>query len=70
MKVKGLKQEHIDNNRNFSVNLENFLRRNKECVIEDIITHKPYHITILYREIDENEEIENIKNQFSKLYYG
>ena len=69
MKTNGLKIKNIDNNRAFDVNLDNFLSRNQNCIIEKIIEHKPYHITILYREIDPNEEINKLKEAFSKLYY-
>jgi len=45
---KVIKQVHIDNQTNFSNNLESFLNRNPDIKIITTILHKPYHITIIY----------------------
>lgn len=52
-----MKQIHIDNFRNFNTNLQDFLDKNKNIEIVKIITHKPYHITIIYNEIEPEETI-------------
>lgn len=50
---KVLKQVHIDNYTDFNRNLDEFLSRHQNIKIEHIITHKPYHITIIYSELIE-----------------
>ena len=45
---KVYKNVNIDNNPDFNRNLSTFLVNNPDIKIEKIITHKPYHITIIY----------------------
>lgn len=42
------KSVHIDNERNFQDNLNKWIKDNPNVKIEHIITHKAYHITIIY----------------------
>ena len=50
---KILKQVHITNEVNFSINLEVFLDDNPNITIINTIVHKPYHVTIIYSELIE-----------------
>lgn len=50
---KVLKQVHIDNHIDFNRDLDRFLAKNANIKIEHIITHKPYHVTIIYSELIE-----------------
>jgi hypothetical protein len=45
---KVLRSICIDNNSSFNDNLQSFLTNNPNIKILNIITHKPYHITIIY----------------------
>ena len=45
------KQVHITNDSSFSNNLDWFLRNHPDMKIEQIIVHKPYHVTIIYSEL-------------------
>ena len=50
---KVLKQVHIDNDYDFSRNLQIFLDANPDLKIIEIIVHKPYRITIIYQVLEE-----------------
>lgn len=50
---KVYRQIHIDNEPHFSDNLGRLLRNIDGGKIEHIITHKPYHITIIYSKLEE-----------------
>ena len=52
---KVLNQRHIDNCSNFSENLQRFLDNHPDIKIVETIVHKPYHITIIYQELIEQD---------------
>lgn len=50
---KVLKQVHLDNDSSFNNNLSKFLANHPNMKIEHTIVHKPYHVTIIYSELEE-----------------
>lgn len=50
---KVLKNKLIDNSPSFTTNMRDFLDKHPDIKVIEVITHSPYHVTIIYQELIE-----------------